>query len=84
MALLNDIRKLGHERAAHERKRDRLLAQTVVLHPAGFAVLDPRLALAPSDSAERALQAIVAAIGGRPYPARRRAGSPVARDARRS
>jgi tRNA(Ile)-lysidine synthase len=76
MALLNDIRKLGHERAAHERKRDRLLAQTVVLHPAGFAVFDPRLALAPSDSAERALQAIIAAIGGRPYPARR---EPVAR-----
>ena len=72
VALLNDIRKLGHERAAHERKCDRLLAQTAVLHPAGFGVLDPRLALAPSDIAERALQAIIAAIGGRPYPARRK------------
>jgi tRNA(Ile)-lysidine synthase len=70
-ALLDDIRKLGHERAAHERKCDRLLAQTVVLHPAGFGVLDPRLAVAPSNIAERALQAIIAAIGGRPYPARR-------------
>jgi tRNA(Ile)-lysidine synthase len=69
--LLDDIRKLGHERAAHERKCDRLLAQTVVLHPAGFGVLDPGLAVAPSNIAERALQAIIAAIGGRPYPARR-------------
>ena len=71
MALLNDIRKLGHEREAHERKCDRLLAQTAVLHPAGFGVLDPRLALAPSDIAERALQAVIAAIGGRSYLARR-------------
>jgi tRNA(Ile)-lysidine synthase len=70
-ALLDDIHKLGHERAAHERKCDRLLAQAVVLHPAGFGVLDPRLALAPSGIAERALQAIIAAIGGRPYPTRR-------------
>jgi tRNA(Ile)-lysidine synthase len=71
VALLNDIRKLGRERAIRERECDRLLALTVVLHPAGFGVLDPRLALAPSDIAERALQAVIAAIGGRPYPARR-------------
>ena len=71
VALLDGIRKLGHERGAQERKSDRLLAETVVLHPAGFAVLDPELARAPSDMAERALQAIVAAIGGKPYPARR-------------
>jgi len=69
--LLSGIRKLGRQRVAHERKCARLLAQTVVLHPAGFAVLDPGLALAPFDIAERALQAIVAAIGGKPYPARR-------------
>ena len=70
-ALLIGIRTLGHERAAHERNCDRLLAETVVLHPAGFAVLDPALALAPSEIADRALQAIVAAIGGKRYPARR-------------
>src|SRR5262249_39651820 len=71
VALLNDIRKLGHERAVRERECDRLVSQTVFLHPAGFGVLDPRLALAPSDIAERALQAIIAAIAGKPYPARR-------------
>jgi tRNA(Ile)-lysidine synthase len=70
-ALLGDIRKLGHERAARERQCDRLLAETVVLHPAGFGILDPKLAVGPSDIAEKALQAIVAAIGGKPYPARR-------------
>jgi len=69
-ALLSDICKLGRERTAHERKSDRLLAQAVALHPAGFAVLNPSLALAPSDVAERALQAIIAAIGGNLYPAR--------------
>jgi len=69
--LLSGIRELGYERVAHERKYAQLLAQTVVLHPAGFAVLDPGVALAPSDIAERAIQAIVAVIGGMPYPARR-------------
>jgi tRNA(Ile)-lysidine synthase len=69
-ALRKSIRKLGDERATRERQCDRLLAETLVLHPAGFGVLDPRLALAPSDIAERALQAIVAAIGGKPYPTR--------------
>jgi tRNA(Ile)-lysidine synthase len=69
--LLSGIRELGHERVARERKCARLLAQTVVLHPAGFAVLDRGIALAPSDIAERAFQAIVAVIGGKPYPARR-------------
>jgi tRNA(Ile)-lysidine synthase len=70
-ALLSNIGKLGHERAAHERKSDRLLARAVVLHPAGFAVLDPAIAHEPSDIAERVFQAIAATIGGKPYPARR-------------
>ena len=69
--LLSGIREFGHERVAHERNCARLLARTVVLHSAGFAVLDPGLALAPSDIAERAFQAIVGAVGGKPYPARR-------------
>jgi tRNA(Ile)-lysidine synthase len=70
-AALSRIGKLGRERAAHERKCDQLVARTVVLHPAGFAVIDPGLVSASSESAERALQAIVATIGGKPYRARR-------------
>src|SRR5262249_48077855 len=69
-ALLGRIRKLGHERAARQRQCDRLLAEGVALHAAGFGVLDLKLAVGPSDIAEKALQAIVAAIGGKPYPAR--------------
>ena len=69
--LFSGIRELGHQRVAHEHKCAQLLAQTVVLHPAGFAVLDPAIALAPSDIADRAFRAIVAVIGGKPYPARR-------------
>ena len=71
-ALLTGIRTFGHERAVAERKRDRLLAKAMVLHPAGLAVLDPGLVLAvPHEIAERALSAIVATIGGKLYPARR-------------
>jgi len=70
-ALLGDIIGLGDQRAAYERKCDQLLAKAVALHPAGFAVLDPALVRAPPDIAERALQSIVAAIGGKPYSARR-------------
>jgi tRNA(Ile)-lysidine synthase len=68
---LSRIGKLGRERAGHERICDQLLAKMVVLHPAGFAVIDPGLVSASSESGERALQAIVATIGGKPYPARR-------------
>ena len=71
MALLSGIRKLGHDPPHPEGECDRLLAQTVVLHPAGFGVLDPKLALAPPDISERALRAIVATCGGRFYPTRR-------------
>ena len=46
--------------------------EAVMLHPAGFAVLDPGLMLAaPHEIAERVLSAIVATIGGKLYPARR-------------
>jgi tRNA(Ile)-lysidine synthase len=72
-ALLTNIRARGFERAVDEPDRDRLLAQAMMLHPAGFAVLDPGLVLAaPHEIAERALSAIVATIGGKPYAARRR------------
>jgi tRNA(Ile)-lysidine synthase len=71
-AMLSSIRAHGFERTVEERKRDRLLAEAMMLHPAGFAVLDPGLLLAaPHEIAERAISAIVATIGGKLYPARR-------------
>jgi tRNA(Ile)-lysidine synthase len=63
---------LGQRRQSRERACDGLLARAVMLHPAGFAVLETELwRSAPPDIAERALAALVATIGGRPYPPRR-------------
>jgi tRNA(Ile)-lysidine synthase len=71
-ALHDEIRTLGGERVTQERRRDALFGRAVSLHPAGFAVMDPGLVLtAPHEIAVRVLGAVVAAIGGRTYPARR-------------
>jgi tRNA(Ile)-lysidine synthase len=71
-SLRAQIRKLGIQRASHERIRNTTLAQDLALHPAGFAVLNSKILLGVSqDLAERLLSAIVATIGGAPYPARR-------------
>ena len=71
-ALLTHIHSLGDARAVHACQGDRLLAQSVMLHPAGFVVLDPSPILsAPQKIAERALAAIIATVGGRLYLARR-------------
>src|SRR5262249_52592390 len=52
-ALCDEIRTLGGERLAQERKRATLLALAVSLHPGGFAVIDPGLVLEAShDTAE--------------------------------
>jgi tRNA(Ile)-lysidine synthase len=48
-----------------------LLARAVMLHPAGFAALDPKLLRsAPTDLADRALAAVAMAIGGASYAPR--------------
>jgi tRNA(Ile)-lysidine synthase len=71
-ALVAEIRTLGALRAARERERNARLARGVSLHPAGFAILDPDVMRAmPHEMAEPALSALVAAIGGSVYPARR-------------
>jgi len=71
-ALLTRIHSFGDARAVRARQSDRLLAQSVMLHPAGFVVLDPGLVLsAPQKIADRALAAIIATVGGKPYLARR-------------
>lgn len=68
------IAALGHERRAREHAGNRLLARAVSIHPAGFAAFEPGLISdAPAEIAERALSALVAAVGGgSPYPVRRR------------
>src|SRR5262249_36032047 len=72
-ALAARVRTLGYERTARERAGDALLARYVMLHPAGFAVLDPGFVRATSrEMASRMLAAVVAAIRRRRSLARRR------------
>lgn len=69
---LDGIRALGRERVLCEQSRDRLLARTTAVHPAGFAAFDLEpLLSAPPDIAERALAALVYVLGGAAYPPRR-------------
>ena len=67
-----EICRFGARRATREHELDRALAQSLSLHPAGFAVFDPGIMRAMSNElAERMLNAIVATIGGTRYPSRR-------------
>ncbi len=66
------LRKAGYHRATNEQNCNALLARTVAFHPAGFAVLDPKVLLAaPRDLAEAAVSALVFALADAPYPPRR-------------
>jgi tRNA(Ile)-lysidine synthase len=69
--LAETARHLAWSRVALEQASERLLAEAVVLHPAGFARLDPAFfARAPRDPALRALAAVLAMVGGTVYPPR--------------
>ena len=71
-AAIAALRACGQQRIERERALDRLIARSVVLHPAGFAVLDPgTIAMADPESAERLLGRVAACVGGARYPARR-------------
>lgn len=71
-ALHDRIRKLGFARVARESERNQLLARYVSVHPAGFALLDPRgVSESSPDMTERLLAATAATISGDPYPPRR-------------
>ncbi len=62
---------LGRARAALERSVARLLARTVELHPAGFALVDPEaLAAASEEVALRAMARILMIVGGLSYTPR--------------
>ena len=69
--LAETIHALGCARMARQREADAALGRFVMMHPGGFAALDPAVLRAvPPGVAERALSAVVATIGGRPYPVR--------------
>lgn len=69
--LAETSRHLARARAALEQSVERVLLAGVSLHPAGFALVDPRpLAAAPLEIGLRALAAIVATVGGEEFPPR--------------
>jgi tRNA(Ile)-lysidine synthase len=63
--------QFGRARAALETERAKLLAQSVMLHPAGFAWLNATALLAaPEEVVLRALAAIITTVSGAEYPPR--------------
>jgi tRNA(Ile)-lysidine synthase len=64
--------RFGRVRVTLEAERARLLARSVILHPAGFAWLDPGpLLAAPEELGLAGLAAIITTISGADYPPRR-------------
>lgn len=57
-------KEFGAARAALEAVRARLLARTAMLHPAGFAWLDPLALAAPPELGMEALAAIIVTVSG--------------------
>ena len=71
--LLAQIRALGAARLARQQETNAFLAHGVRVHPAGFAVLDPKiLSAVPDELAERLLAAATTTIGGTSYSPRRK------------
>ena len=69
--LAETSRHLARARTVLEQLVERALVAGVSLHPAGFALLDPRpLATAPEEIGLRALAAVVATVGGEEFPPR--------------
>jgi tRNA(Ile)-lysidine synthase len=69
--VLRELRNNATTRVARERQLTALLARTVSLHPAGFAAIDPAPIAAAGELGERALDRVIAVLGGSPYPVRR-------------
>ncbi|HEX9568912.1 MAG TPA: tRNA lysidine(34) synthetase TilS [Rhodospirillales bacterium] len=70
-ALAHAAGRFGRVRAALEASASALLAETVRVHPAGFARLSLRpLVSAPDEVSLRALARVIAAIGGRAHAPR--------------
>ena len=67
-----ELRGHGRQRIEREWALDRLLASSVSLHPAGFAVLDTAaICRVEAELSERLLGRVAACIGGAAYPLRR-------------
>jgi tRNA(Ile)-lysidine synthase len=70
-ALVAETGRRGTVRRRQEDAVAALLARAVVLHPAGFAALDPTaIAASPAEIAGAALAALTVTLGGAPYAPR--------------
>ena len=69
--VLRELRASAVARIERERELAALLARAVSLHPAGFAALDPAPIAAAGELGERALDRVIAVLGGTAYPVRR-------------
>ena len=70
-AVLAALRSNAAARVGREHDLAALLARTVSLHPAGFAMLDPGPIASAGELGERALDRVASVIGGSVYPLRR-------------
>jgi tRNA(Ile)-lysidine synthase len=68
---LAGLRANAESRVERERALADLLAHSVTLHPAGFALVDPAPILAAGELGERVLGRVAGTIGGAHYPLRR-------------
>jgi tRNA(Ile)-lysidine synthase len=69
--VMDELRANAAARIAREKDLAALLARAVSLHPAGFAVLEPSPIASADELGDRALDRVVAVLGGAPYPVRR-------------
>jgi tRNA(Ile)-lysidine synthase len=70
--LLSTIPAFGHARVGYQHEVNAALGRFVAVHPAGFAALNPAvMEMVPHGVRMRVLSAMVATIGGGPYPSRR-------------
>jgi tRNA(Ile)-lysidine synthase len=68
--ILTEIRGHAALRIAREKELAALLARAVSLHPAGFAVVEPGPIASAGELGDRALDRVVAVLGGGRYPMR--------------
>jgi tRNA(Ile)-lysidine synthase len=69
--VLGELRANTAARIVREKELAALLARAVSLHPAGFAVLEPGSLAGAGELGDRALDRVIAVLGGAAYPVRR-------------
>jgi tRNA(Ile)-lysidine synthase len=69
--VLGELHANASARTVREKELTALLARAVSPHPAGFAVLEPGAIASAGELGDRALDRVIAVLGGAVYPVRR-------------